>query len=330
MELYEFLTQEKKRKKSNFMNLDSNIPENGPRDVDYQWPDVPKKRIALVFLIVLIGSFIFNLSIGEMLDNQVKTALTAIPNCSLGFSDLSYHLLPPKIVVNNPTIPDKCIGSTGHHLFLDKMELFFRGLSIVPFGPMILLSTKYKENEINLHVTLAPKEQVINIQDTNLDISTLPLPNGPLQNFSGKLNIRALLKIVKGNLQKTEMVIKSNNFKILPQTIGFFSIPFLNLQTLNLNGELQGTSKLVINSLTFGEAELSQLRGEVKGNIVFDPKNALKSSLDLEIEVKFTDEFREHLGFVENLIKGEGIRPDSGGFYSFKLRGILASPKVSP
>ena len=108
------------------------------------------------------------------------------------------------------------------------------------------------------------------------------------------------------------------------QTINSFDIPKLDVKNFSLIAELSGKDNLNIKKFVVGD-ERSPLRANIEGKVTLNTRRIQNSELDLNIVVKFSEQFLESFGIISLFL--DSSKQDENGFYTINVKGPLSRPK---
>lgn len=292
------------------------LVENQLTEQMYELPRLNKLKLGAIILGIIGLAFLINFSFEEIIKDNIKNVLQMSPTCKLGYSRLELDHLPPQVVLKNPALPGSCFGTSDKNVYLSDLFLKFRGISIVPFGPKFLLTSKVKNSEFFIYPSVGLNSQAINIEDTIIDLDTFPQIFEGQGLFSGKVDIRALVGVTKGSVDDVKLKLKSSNFKIVPQNINV-PLPMVNLQELGLKAVMNAQKNLNLETLTFG-TDSTPLKGIISGDIKFGPFG--QTVMDLKAEVKFSSEILKNYSMIDSFLSARGISIKNG-FYQMRIKG---------
>lgn len=296
---------------------------------NYELSHFPKKKLFPLLTLIFLFGLIFNFSLKDLILDSIKTGLSSIPGCSIGYSDINLSVMYFEIVLKDPVIPGKCIGIPSQSISLQDLYIKFRGINFNPFSPKIIIETKLNDSHFIISPALGLSEQNIKIVDTVVDIDSLPPLSPALKNISGRLNVNALIFIKDSKFSEGKFTVTSKNFRSLPQSAGFVSLPLLALNEIGIEAKVDSKSMIRIVSSRIGDSN-SPIRAEITGALKTGSGGLASTTFDLKImKLTFSPEFSQEMPFVESFIQNQGVKAENGA-YNFSLKGAATLPQISP
>ena len=140
--------------------------------------------------------------------------------------------------------------------------------------------------------------------------------------LKGTLSLEANAKVEGQKVTDGQFKIDSSDLKIPAQSLMGFNLITINLQKLQLAGDIKG-NKVNIKALKIGNAK-APIEAQYKGKITLNPKNVRRSKLALTGKVRFSPEFLTNISILNFFLSG---KKKEGEFYPMSLGGTLSLPK---
>ncbi|MCO4792346.1 MAG: type II secretion system protein GspN [Bacteriovoracaceae bacterium] len=283
------------------------------------------KWIIILFVVMFLGFFL-NFPITNVIKSQVKKAIASARTCPISYDsiDVEYFFFP-KIILKNPTIPGVCFRNQGNDIKLKELMVKLWFPSFLPPGIRFHIPFKYKKTSIDIYPTVTFGKIHINIKESKVDGKFLEILSGKLKNLKGEFEINAITNIDKKGPVDGEFLIKSKNLVIGPQSVSGLTIPNLPLKNVLIKAELE-RPKLSILDVIVGD-EKSPLKANLKGEIKLNNKHFPSSSLDIDGNVFFSQDFLSSFSILNLFLAGK--KTDKDGSYPIKVQGTFMRPSPS-
>lgn len=287
-----------------------------------------KSRIKMYLLVpislfILATAFVSYYPFGDKIKDQIKKVTGG--TCPFDYSDVSFELFLPKMVVNDVIIPASCLGKEGPAIRLEYLNLGFRLISFSPFGIPFKIETLYNRQPIELFYVIGPGGQTIRMIDQRLVLSRLESLMGNFK-LGGTVTVDVRMSTdFQSKLTGLDIKAESRDFKIPSQSLMGFDFPSLSVRKFGLETNSDNFPKLGVTKLILGDPD-SPVRMDLKGTInMREPANM--SGVSLAGELAFSEQFKAQ--FPVNLLLNESYTVKDG-FYQIALEGILAQPQLKP
>ena len=295
---------------------------------DKKTPLVYKVGLNHIFLISCLSilalgyGFVSNFSLESKIESLVKANLKKVRGCPISYDKLSLSYLVPGINFRNMELDGKCFKASSG-LILSQVESTLGFPSFSPIGPTLNTIIKDKYSLINVSSAHSVSSHKIRIESQKLNAKSL---NSLLNKFKieGLFNLTSVSELTKKSLKSLMINLKSNNLVIPSQTVNSFEIPKLNVKNLSLIAELSGKSDLNIKKFVIGD-EQSPLRANIEGKVKINSRAIKNSQLNLNIVVKFSEQFLENFGIISLFL--DSSKQDENGYYTINVEGTLSKPK---
>lgn len=292
-------------------------------NIDYSFPKMGRSKWIVITLTVFLFGFIIYFPFMYKMKSVVKSQLHKIPGCSIDYQNIKLGLFLPKVVVKDLVVPQSCFGKHGQPLKMDKVFLYFRGLSFSPFGPHFKIETNLNDIPISSYLTTGIGGIAINIKENTIDLSKLNI-FFPQVNLAGKIKIDALIRLSGKKISDFKLNIRSTDLSFPGQKIQGFKLTTMRMNNLLLKASMNG-NKLQVQNIILGDDD-SPIRANFKGNIGINQRNITSGQLDLKGEVAFSSRFLEKYAIIK-LVMNKFDKKDE--FYQIRLTGPLMRPKPS-
>lgn len=316
--------------------------------VDYSFRFLWSIKWIVAILLILMITLISNFSLTSKLDSLVHSSLDISKTCRLKINDYHFEFFLPKIVLKKVNIPASCLAyRLPNGLNLDKVNIFFRGISFSPFGLSTKLSTDILSNQIeafiipgltSLSVILESKSENGKFTSNINKIKLSSLKNIiPYVKIKGDIYFSNVLFTMgyNGQIQNILLNVSSNNLLLPAQTINIPSpmgpepIPMkidqMQINSFLIQAENEDGTNLILNKFIIGD-ENAPIKSHFSGDIKLNMRNINMSPIDLKGELGFSKEFIEKYSILD-LALGAFDKKDN--FYQIQLKGMLGSPNPS-
>ncbi|MAE59395.1 MAG: hypothetical protein CME69_10970 [Halobacteriovorax sp.] len=273
-------------------------------------------------VIALLYGFISNFSLEAKIESLVDSNLKKVRRCPISYKKLTLSYIFPGISFRNLELDGACFkGSDG--LMLNNVETSLGFPSFSPLGPSLNTTIKDKYSLVNISSAHSVSSHKIRIESNKLSSKTF---DSLLNDFKveGLFKLTSVSELTKKNLKSLLINLKSNNLVIPSQTINSFDIPKLDVKNFSLIAELSGKDNLNIKKFVVGD-ERSPLRANIEGKVTLNTRRIQNSELDLNIVVKFSEQFLESFGIISLFL--DSSKQDENGFYTINVKGPLSRPK---
>ncbi|PIP93634.1 MAG: hypothetical protein COW00_03680 [Bdellovibrio sp. CG12_big_fil_rev_8_21_14_0_65_39_13] len=270
-------------------------------------------------VVAIVIGFVTHFPVKSILINNIEKALATLP-CRLEYQALDLGFFPPAVMLKSAKVPAGCFGDNGQ-IKLSQFKINLGLPSLYPLGLKLHTLVTSDKSVLHIYPLLTFSGIVIKIEDSVIDHALINALSSKIK-IRGKFNPEILMKL-KGNVvESAEFKIEGQQFQIMGQNIMGFELPDLNFQKLSTAGTLEG------ENLNLKKAELgdnnSPVVARIKGLIRLNQVNALFSNLDLEAEMKFSDQFLQNFSIL-NLVWRLDQQTKHDGYYKMRLRGPLTS-----
>lgn len=283
-----------------------------------------KGKIILIFLciIVFLVTIVQNFPVDESVQTALKSNLAGNRSCPMTFTSLKINYFPPGINMKNFNLPGQCFKKPNTNMLLDNLNLNFTGFDWIALAPIVKFSTNYKKNNLKGFITLSKSDLNFKLDESTINLEEIIefLP-GKLP-LKGKVDVSAVIELSNNQIFNFKINTYSKNLYVGPTNISIVQLPGVFIGNFQLRAQTPTSRKLVINDLIIGSPE-KPLHGFFKGNIALNKKVIKKSKLDLKGQVKLSDELKEALILVEQLL-APYLKDD--GYYHMSLGGTVGLP----
>ncbi len=296
-------------------------------EIDYTYPRHGILKWTLALAVVFCFTLFSYFPISSKAKKMIKDQVTSIPSCPIKYDELESELFMPKFIMTNVTIPARCFNPrnfSGPAIKLEKVILHARGLSFSPFGPHFLLETKLQDNQIEAYFTVGLGGLSLNIRENVLDTSIISL-FAPDIKVMGKIKTDMLVQISNdGVIKDLKLNIRSNDLVVPPQKIKSFVLPTLKFNDLLIQA-ISEDKKLIVKNIILGDND-SPVRSNFTGHINMSPAGFMRSTLDLNGELRLSDELLKNYSFLKIPLAQFNKKDD---FYQISIKGPITSPSTS-
>ncbi|MAW06820.1 MAG: hypothetical protein CME61_00910 [Halobacteriovoraceae bacterium] len=280
------------------------------------------KKIALLisFSFFTIG-FLLNAPVEQTINSTVEKNLPS--KCKSNPINFSLSFFPlPTLSSHSISISSLCSGLP-NDLYFKGVELKSRGLSFSPFGLKFKVSLQTKKNKtIDLFLAVGFGGFKIVMDNTLLPNEIFSSFAGNILELEGDLNLNLISRIDKKGIKELSFKVKGVNISLPGQSISGFSIPTIDLDPIELKGNIDKRKNLKLESISVG-SENNNLKLRGKGNIS-NIQNFKKSTISFLGSLQIFGELKTQFGFL-NLVFGE--ESENGGF-EFELTGPIQAPRI--
>ena len=278
--------------------------------------------LSLLSSLALTYGFISNFSLEKKIEDTLKSQLSKMRSCPVGFEKLSLSYFIPGLNLSDISVSPRCYRGEDE-ILINSVTSQISFPSFSPIGPT--LSTVIKDKFSNIKITSAHgiSEHKIRIESRKLSAQSFN-PVLRQAQIKGDFNVTAVSTLDTRNLKSLQLNLKSNNLNIPAQNINSFSLPNLDIRNFALIANLSNKSLLNIKKFIIGD-EKSPIRANIKGKIDLNMKSIVRSKLDLNIVVKFSEQFQESFGIISLFL--DSNKQDENGFYTINVTGTLNKPK---
>ncbi len=256
--------------------------------------------------------------------------MKANPNCSLQFKNYEFGLLLPNIQFNEVAIPNGCVSRDQKMFIVDRMEVSFGGINFSPFGAVVNLELKLGKNIINLKASSNGTEHVVKMSKQKLSLAPIAQllsekMGMTVPELRGKAVLDFHLKTKGQALEIFDLKLNSEDFRLPAQSMMGFAIPDLDLKKLDI--ETKGKGKQILVEKVIAGSHNAPIYINTDGSIALDGRSINRSSLDMNIELKFSEEILEQYAIFKMVL----AQFDQGdNTYKLKLTGTMATPRPQP
>lgn len=270
-------------------------------------------------VVAIVLGFVTHFPVKSILINNIEKGLATLP-CRLEYQSIDLGFFPPAVMLKAAKIPAGCLGDNGQ-VKLSQFKVNLGLPSLYPFGLKLHTLITSDKSILHIYPLLTFGGIVIKIEDSVIDHQLINALSTKIK-MRGKFKPEILMTL-KGNVvDSAEFKIEGQQFQIMGQNIMGFDIPDLNFQKLSTAGTLEGEN-LNLKKVELGD-DNSPVVARIKGLIRINKVNALFSNLDLEAEMKFSDQFLQSFSIL-NLIWRLDQQTKHDGYYKMRLRGPLTS-----
>ncbi len=278
--------------------------------------------LILLSSLALIYGFVSNFSLEKKIEDTLKAQLAKMRSCPVSFEKLNLTYLVPGINLNDISVSPRCYKGQDD-LIINSVQSNIGFPSFSPIGPSLNTVIKDKFSNINIKSAHGLTEHKVRIESRKLSSQSIN-PLLGLAQIKGNFDLTAVSTLGARDLKSLQLNLKSNNLTIPAQNINSFSIPNLDIRNFSLISNLANKSMLNIKKLIIGD-ERSPVRANIKGKINLNMKSIIRSKLDLNIVVKFSEQFQESFGIISLFL--DSNKQDENGFYTINVTGTLNKPK---
>lgn len=299
------------------MNEDSPNPE-----INYDIYFIKKVRWILALITIFIIIVISNIPLTKTLDSLIYGNLS-FGRCKINLSNYEVNILPlPHLNFQNIKIPGRCINQR-QTISLKELKIYFRLISLAPFGPHFKIETAYNGNPLNFflssnftftHIKVLMEENDISLEKFSNFFSDIKV--------SGKVKTDAIVELENMQLSLLQLNLQSKTLNIPGQNINGLNTPDLPLKNLLLTVDAKNPNKKIeIKQLIIGD-ENSPIRAEFSGVLKPGAAGITNSNINIQGQLAFSEEFSKN--GIMFLINGALSKIDKvDDFYQIQLNGTL-------
>ena len=282
---------------------------------------------SIKWLIIFISLFFYSvlsvIPFQDKIDSFIFSSLKSIPGCSIQMSDYQMGFFPPRIALNDLSIPGRCLKVRQSSIDLKNVALYFRGFNFSPLAPHFKLETKLKQKPLSLFLTYSGSSLAMNMQDNIIDLSILEMFY-PQVKLKGNLSTNLYSVLNRATLNDTAVNISSKDFYLPAQNIMGFNLPTLRLNNILIQAKSDKNNNLVVEKLIAGD-ESSPIRMNFKGEVKVNSRNIGFSNIDLKGELQLSEELLQKFSIIKIFLNSFDQKD---GFYQIHLKGTINSPKA--
>jgi type II secretion system protein N len=283
------------------------------------------KWILVLFCVLFLGFFI-NFPISDIVKTQVKKAIATMPNCPISYDKIEVeYFFFPKVIIKEPVISGICYKNPQSSLKFQELIVKLWLPSFLPPGIRFHIPIKYGKSEVDIYPTITFGKLHLNIKDSKIEGKFLENFSDKLKNLKGTIEINAITNIDKRGPIDGEFLLKSKNLIIGAQNISGLAVPNLPLKNIVIKAELERPT-LTLLDVIIGDEE-SPLKANMKGEIKLNMRHFPSSSLDIDGNVFFGQDFLTSFGILNLFLAGKQTAKD--GSYPIKLQGTFIRPAPS-
>lgn len=297
---------------------------NGIENIDYSMPFLKSKRFLIIIISIFTLTLLSGFSITNKVDSVIAQVLNANPRCPITMSNYEFKFFLPRVEINNISIPNHCVGSTGTDLRIKKLNLYFRGFSFSPLGPHFKLETTVNKNPLTAYITMGISNTLIRLTDNTLSLQNFK-DFIPMVKLKGDIKLDALINLVNFKLDTLMLNARSNNFKIPSQNIMMLNIMQLNIDHLKLIIDTdKPSSNIKIKEFILGK-EGSAVELNLKGNLKLNQRKLTQSLLRLAGELKVSPDVVTKYPLIKIFLDSFDKKDD---YYQVEVSGPLSRPNM--
>lgn len=283
------------------------------------------KLILLSIFIFIIG-VITVFPIGPSITKLITGALTSNKNCKITHDKLQLSFFMPKLHFVKPNLPMTCINpqtlKRSKSISFKSWTVSFDAISFSPIGIRTKLLIKAKQTQLLVYPTLSFGTILFSIKDTKVNSNFINDMIEKENLMAGSFALKGVITTDFKQLLSAKVLIKSKNFSINKANIQGFNLTKLNIKNVSLKINLKDKTKLSIKQFILGDKD-SPIIANLKGLVKLNQKSVNRSKLDLNAEIKFSQDFTKEYPFINLFFKG---KKSPTGFYKLKLSGALGAP----
>ncbi len=312
--------------------MNTEVADTGSENEIYKTKKTTILMIVIFASLSLIAGFIMNFSLEDRILGLIHDGLKKNRSCPMFYKEAKVSYFLPGIAISDLEISPRCLRAQ-RGLMIKDIDFSLGLPSITPMG--VTFTSQISEidglaSTINLKSIHNISTQYIRIEESTLNLASLEAIMGKLK-VEGSLNMTAFMSTDLKSIKDLDAYITSKNFIIPGQVIQNFEIPTLLINNLSLKAHSENSGPIEIQELIIG-SEDSPIRANATGSIELNQRNINNSKIDIEAQVKFSQDFIEQFSII-NLFLGSG-KPDEQGFYHMRITGTLGRPNppviVSP
>ena len=267
----------------------------------------------------LIIGFTTHFPVKSIIISNIEKALASLP-CRIEYQSIDLGMFPPSVMLKSAKIPAGCLGDNGL-LKLSKFNINLALPSIYPLGLKLHAIVASEKSVLHVYPLLTFGGLLVKIEDSVIDHHFINTLSSKIK-IRGKFNPEILLTLKNNLISSAEFRIEGQQFQIMGQNVMRFDLPDLNFQKISTAGTLEGDN-LNLKKAELGDKD-SPVIARIKGSIRLNKENALFSNLDLEAEMKFSEQFLQSFSIL-NLVWRLDQQTLHDGYYKMRLRGPLTS-----
>ena len=283
--------------------------------------------------IVLLLGFACQVSLSPRIEQMVASEIDKNKKCPIYYDDVSFSPMTLSLKMKDIRVSASCWGGGGGVLELKEVRVGPGLPGIWPLGLKSNVTLKGEDFLVGLSFLWGFKRVLYVRKNSRLSSNLINTIVGQGDILTGNIFLGGNVELQGSNIKTAQLVLQSKHFNLLSKTIRAgplpFTLPALRIAPIVLKGGLAG-KKIEIDSLRLGDAEEGPLFADFKGTVDLNKRLNRVENVDIQGELKVSDELLEGPLAVLKLLWNIGKRPMRNGVYQIKFSGPFPKALTSP
>ena len=290
------------------------------------------KLIVLSCVILLLG-FACHVSISPRIIQMVDSEINNNKHCPIYYDNISFSMITLSLKMKDVRISGACWGNSNTVLGLEEVTIRPGFPGIWPLGLKLNATLKGESSFVGAGFLWGVKKILYIRKNSYLSSNLINAIIGQGNILTGNIFMMGNVELKENGIKSARLTLQSKHFSLLSKTIRLGALPFtfpaLKIAPVVLRGYL-AKKKFEITSFRLGNVEKDSLFVDFKGFLALNKKLDKVENVELEGELKVSNELLEGPLSILNLFWDIRKKPKRNGIYQIKFSGPFPKALTRP